>query len=195
MCLASGTAQHQGYLQILVCSECLVRPYWWGSPFITELLDKLTCIVIVLPLFMVWGLQLRTSQKVVLAGIFSLAFVVAVFDILRTVESLESGTFSGVALWSSLEVTIAVIVASLPLYRVLLTNKGRKSLLSHTSLLGRYKDMSDSQTAVERKSSDDRSSRRKPSVNTFRDDLETQNLTPPIRGERGQQFPLAHLPH
>lgn len=152
-------------------------------------------IVIVLPLFMVWGLQLRTSQKVVLAGIFSLAFVVAVFDILRTVESLESGTFSGVALWSSLEVTIAVIVASLPLYRVLLTNKGRKSLLSHTSLLGRYKDMSDSQTAVERKSSDDRSSRRKPSVNTFRDDLETQNLTPPIRGERGQQFPLAHLPH
>ena len=90
-----------------------------------------------LPLFMVWGLQLRKSQKAVLAGIFSLAFVVAIFDILRTVESLQSGTFSGVALWSSLEVTIAVMIGSLPLYRALLTSKGRKSLLSRSSI-GRY---------------------------------------------------------
>ena len=148
-----------------------------------------------LPLFMVWGLQLRTPQKVVLAGIFSLAFVVAIFDILRTVESLQSGTFSGVALWSSLEVTIAVMVASLPLYRAFLSSKGRKSLISHISI-GRYKNMSDDQTAVERKSSDDRSSRPdQPSLSTYRDDLETQRLASPNYARQGQHFPLARLSH
>ena len=139
---------------------------------------------------MVWGLQLRKSQKATLAGIFSLGLVVAVFDILRTVESLQSGTFSGVALWSSLEVTIAVIVASLPLYRVLLTSKGRKYLVSR-GRMGRYNDISDGQTGVERKRSDDRSSRYgKPSVNTSR-----QNLASPNYGLQGQDFPLAHLSH
>ena len=144
---------------------------------------------------MVWGLQLRKSQKAILAGIFSLGFVVAIFDILRTVESLESGTFSGVALWSSLEVTIAVMVGSLPLYRALLTSKGRKSLLSRGSV-GRYKDMSDDQTAVERKGSENRSSRPgQPSVSTFRDDLEIQNLASPNYVRQGQHFPLARLSH
>ena len=147
----------------------------------------------ILPLFMVWNLQLRQSQKAILACIFSLAFVVAIFDILRTVESLESGTFSGVALWSSLEVTIAVIVASLPLYRVLLTSKGRKSLLSRSSI-GRYKDMGDDQTGVERKCSDDRSTQpNRTTLSTFRDDLETQDMASPDRQVRGQHFRLAHI--
>ncbi|KAL6718185.1 hypothetical protein ACLMJK_004273 [Lecanora helva] len=133
-------------------------------------------IVMILPLFMVWGLQLRTSQKFVLAGVFSLAFVVAIFDILRTVNSLQSGTFSGVALWSSLEVTIAVIIASLPLYRVLFTTKGRKMLVSRVSV-SRYRDISHGDSGVERKGSDDSSLEPvKPSVKTYRDDLETQNF-------------------
>lgn len=143
-------------------------------------------VVILLPIYMVWGLQLRKSQKAVLAGVFSLGFVVAIFDILRTVESLRSGTFSGVALWSSLEVTIAVIVASLPLYRILLTSKGRKSLISRGSA-GRYKDMSDGQTGSSRPS--------KQSISTFRDDLETQHMVSPSHGARSQHIPLAHLSH
>ena len=144
---------------------------------------------------MVWGLQLHKSQKLVLAGIFSLGSVVAIFDILRTVESLESGTFSGVALWSSLEATIAVIVASLPLYRVLLSSQGRNGLLSHVSI-GRYKTMSDDHTAVERKSSDNRSLRPdQPSVSTYRDILETQLLASSHHVRQGQHFPLAHLSH
>lgn len=142
---------------------------------------------------MVWSLQLHKSQKAVLAGVFSVGFVIVIFDILRTVESLQSGTFSGVALWSSLEVTIAVMVASLPLYRALLTSKGRKSLLSRTSM-GRYKYMNNRQTGVERKSSDDGSSRpSKPSITTFRDDLERQDLASSNYGVQGQPFPLAHL--
>ena len=131
--------------------------------------------VISLAIYMIWGLQLRRTQKIVLAGIFSLGLVVAIFDILRTVESLQSGTFSGVALWSSLEVTIAVIVASLPLYRVLLTEKGRKLLRSRTSITF-YKHTSDSDSGVKRKGSEHSGSgpNTKPSVSTFRDDLETQ---------------------
>lgn len=144
---------------------------------------------------MVWHMQLRKTQKTALFGIFSLGLVVAIFDILRTVESLQSGTFSGVALWSSLEVTVAVIVASLPLYRVLLTKKGRKYLVSRGSAR-RYKDISIGQSGIERQRTDDGSSRRnKPSVSTFRDDLETQNLTSPDDGSQAQDFPLAHLSH
>ncbi|KAI4137401.1 MAG: hypothetical protein LQ341_005159, partial [Variospora aurantia] len=101
--------------------------YWCALNVGTDL------VVMALPLYMLYGLQLRTTQKAILAGVFSLGLVVAIVDILRTVESLRSGTFSGVALWSSLEVTIAVIVASLPLYRVLLTPKGRNNLRSRLS--------------------------------------------------------------
>ena len=142
-----------------------------------------------LPLFMIWNLQLRLSQKLVLAGVFSLAFVVAIFDILRTVMSLQSGTFSGVALWSSLEVAIAVIVASLPLYRVLLTDKGRQTLMSRVSLT-RYKDYIDSETAVERKGSDDSSTSApvKPSTMTFRDALETRGMATLDRGTSSRPF-------
>lgn len=138
---------------------------------------RLTPIAIVVPLFMVWGLQLRNPHEAILAGIFSLGFAVAIFGILRTVEYLQPDTLSSVALWSSLKVTIAVMVASLPLHRILPTSNRRKRSISHGSSMGRDKGMSDGQTGVKRKGSDDRRSRpTKPSVDTFRDDLETQNL-------------------
>lgn len=126
---------------------------------------------------MLQGLRLRKSQKAIFGVLFSLGLLIPVFDILRAVESLKAGTFSGVALWSSLEVTIAVIVASLPLYYVLLTHKGRQTLISHGDW-SRHKDIGNILTVVETKSVSDGSSRPgKPPVNTFRDDLETQNLT------------------
>ena len=190
MFLASVHIQHQSYLQVLVCSERCFRPCWWVLFPSIFMRRSLSFLVMALPLSMVWGIQLRKSQKLVLAGIFSLGSVVAIFDILRTVESLDSGTFSGVALWSSLEVTMAVIVGSLPLYRALLSNKGRKSLVSYVSI-GQHKTMS---TAVERKGSDDRSSRPdQPSVGTYREYLETQLLASPHRARQGQHFPRAHL--
>ncbi|KAI4100418.1 MAG: hypothetical protein LQ339_005479 [Xanthoria mediterranea] len=168
--------------------------YWCALNVGTDL------IVLILPLFMIYGLQLRTSQKVVLTLIFSLGLLVAIVDILRTVESLQSGTFSGVALWSSLEVTIAVTVASLPLYRVLITRKGRRSLLSRLSM-ERYKNMDDNYSpgATERKfldtHHDDGSERGKGrAVGTFRNDLETQVSAFSEDAKRTDHVPLAHLP-
>ncbi|KAL8849248.1 MAG: hypothetical protein Q9221_005778 [Calogaya cf. arnoldii] len=169
--------------------------YWCALNVGTDL------IVLILPLFMIYGLQLRTSQKIVLTAIFSLGLLVALVDILRTFESLQSGTFSGVALWSSLEVTIAVIVASLPLYRVLITRKGRRSLLSRLSM-ERYKNMDDnSPGATERKglaSESDtvgtelgKDGRR---LGTFRNDLETQDSAFSEDARRTDHVPLAHLP-
>lgn len=140
---------------------------------------------------MIYGLQLRNSQKATLAAVFSLGFVVAIFDILRTVESLQDGTFSGVALWSSLEVTVAVIVASLPLYRVLLTTKGRKSLMTRLSM-ERYKDMDTSPTgSTERGFLEMKVT--KPAVRTFRDDLETQDTEFSKYKEAPHHLPLDHL--
>ncbi|KAL8986922.1 MAG: hypothetical protein Q9169_008745 [Polycauliona sp. 2 TL-2023] len=150
---------------------------------------------------MIYNLQLRTAQKLTLTGIFSLGLLVAVVDILRTVESLRSGTFSGVALWSSLEVTIAVIVASLPLYRVLITRKGRRSLLSRLSM-ERYKHVDDSPGATERKLMDNgtqnggmsgNNDRTRNGNGTFRNDLETQDSMYSEDARRDDHVPLAHL--
>lgn len=161
--------------------------YWCALNVTTDL------VVMILPLFMLHGLQLRISQKIILGGAFSLGFVVAIFDILRTVESLQSGTFSGVALWSSLEVTIAVIVASLPLYRALITSKGRRSILSRLSI--DHGKRSDSSPAGTERNHlfEPKGSPTKPSVSTFRDDLETRDSEYFKFGGGTQQFPLAHI--
>lgn len=145
-----------------------------------------------LPLFMIYGLQLRTSQKIVLGGALSLGFVVAIFDILRTVESLAAGTFSGVALWSSLEVTIAVIVSSLPLYRVLITSKGRRNLVTRFSV-DHSKRTETSRTGSERNLFDIKGSPTKPSISTFREDLETQDSELFKYCGGTQQVPLAKI--
>ncbi|KAL8724255.1 MAG: hypothetical protein Q9181_006909, partial [Wetmoreana brouardii] len=160
--------------------------YWCAMNVSTDL------VVMILPLFMLYGLQLRNAQKVVLAGVFSLGFVVAIVDILRTVESLNNGTFSGVALWSSLEVTVAVIVGSLPLYRALITSKGRQSLLSRLSG-ERYKNTDTSPASTERKFFESKGSPIKPSVSTFRNDLETQDSERWRDDGQPQNFPPAHV--
>ncbi|KAL8938465.1 MAG: hypothetical protein Q9216_003878 [Gyalolechia sp. 2 TL-2023] len=159
--------------------------YWCALNVATDF------VVMILPLFMIYGLQLRDSQKAILAGVFSLGFVVAIFDILRTVESLQDGTFSGVALWSSLEVTVAAIVASLPLYRVLLTTKGRKNIMSRLSI-ERYKGTDASpRGSIERGFLETKAT--KPSVRTFRDDLETQDTEYSKYKEAPHHLPLDHL--
>lgn len=64
---------------------------------------------------MLKGLQMRTSAKVGLVGVFCCAFITIVFDILRAVETDTRGGIKGsTALWTNLESAVAVIVSCLP---------------------------------------------------------------------------------
>lgn len=82
----------------------------------------------VLPLPTLFSLQMRASQKLAVSTIFLLVWVTIAFDILRLVESLKSGA-TLTSLYTSLETEVAVIVCSLPTFRIALTrsNKVRKA--------------------------------------------------------------------
>ena len=143
-----------------------------------------------LPLYMLWGLQMRTDQKIGLVCVFSLGLVVASFDILRTVESLASGTFSGVALWSSMEVTMAVIVASLPTYRTLLGIRTRKGTVRYISW-DRYRPFDKGNSRKASAGSDSaKSDRSKAFANVDEGVLESQISAP---SRNGSSVPLTHI--
>ena len=77
-----------------------------------------------LPLAMLRGLQMLTTTKIGLAGVFSLASFIIAFDILRTVESLLASNIVGFnALWTNLECSIAVLVSALPSFVTLISSK------------------------------------------------------------------------
>ena len=87
-----------------------------------------------LPLVMVKNLQIRTTTKFGLVGVFSLVIFVIAFDILRTTETLgDGGTGGRTALWTDLESAVAVIVSSLPSFAALLNRKKRDSVKRNTS--------------------------------------------------------------
>ena len=83
-------------------------------------MHTLNRIVIVLPLWMLQTLQMSTSRKVGLAVLFSIAITDVIFDITRTIYSVNGGAFALDTIWDILEPTIAVIVSSLPTYKALL---------------------------------------------------------------------------
>ena len=88
-----------------------------------------------LPLPTLFGLQMPALQKFAVAGIFLLVWVTIAFDILRLVESLRSGA-TLTSLYTSLETEVAVIVSSLPTYRVAFT-KSDKMKKAKNIMLGK----------------------------------------------------------
>lgn len=72
-------------------------------------------IVMALPLAMLKRLQMRTLVKVGLAVVFCFALIIITFDILRAVETeTNGGTEGSIALWTNLELAVAVIVSCFP---------------------------------------------------------------------------------
>lgn len=69
---------------------------------------------------MLGKLQISTSRKVGLAGIFLIALIDVIFDITRAVYTVDGGAVALDTIWDILEPTIAVIVSSLPTYKALL---------------------------------------------------------------------------
>ena len=72
-----------------------------------------------LPLPAIWKLQMDTSQKLGVASVFLLAWLTIAFDVIRVVETFQLGS-ALVALYTTLEVDVAVIISALPAYKVLL---------------------------------------------------------------------------
>lgn len=83
----------------------------------------LTCfvyIVAILPIPVIWGLNMHIRQKLAVIGIFGLGAITVAFETLRTVK-LYSEDFSLTNLYSYLELVIAVLLSMLPSYRFLVS--------------------------------------------------------------------------
>ncbi|KAJ5875160.1 uncharacterized protein N7473_012507 [Penicillium subrubescens] len=79
----------------------------------------LDLIIIALPLPVLWKLQLRLKQKIILAALFALGFFVTIIQIIRifTVKDLKTYTDSkNIVIWSCVEVSLGVIVSCIPTY-------------------------------------------------------------------------------
>ena len=75
---------------------------------------------------MLKDLKMRTPQKVGLAVMFSLGIIIIIFEILRTVKSLEESSFSEVAVYDIVEACVALIVSSMTYYSSFLTKRRRQ---------------------------------------------------------------------
>ncbi|KAE8379333.1 hypothetical protein BDV26DRAFT_169359 [Aspergillus bertholletiae] len=76
-------------------------------------------VIIMLPLPVLWNLQLGRKQKVALCCVFALGFFVTIIQIIRvfTIYRLKTYTDSKpVILWSIVEISLAVIIACVPTY-------------------------------------------------------------------------------
>lgn len=109
-----------------VLSDGLSKSFYrrWSSQSTRLSLTVTTHAVIGLPLFMIKGLNMPITRKLGLAGLFTLATIDVIFDILRTIYSTRG---AGWTIWDMLEPTIAVIVSSLPTYRALFGTERKRS--------------------------------------------------------------------
>ncbi|KAI2613765.1 uncharacterized protein GGS25DRAFT_15350 [Hypoxylon fragiforme] len=108
------------------------------TPYVASLIPKLIWIsfffnvtsdlvVVILPMPVIWSLQMRLHQKLAVSGLCSLAIVTIAFETARSVKLYElSNSFTN--LYSYLELIISVLVGMLPSYRFLVspTDKDRE---------------------------------------------------------------------
>ncbi|MCJ1421266.1 hypothetical protein MMC32_007628 [Xylographa parallela] len=78
-----------------------------------------------LPLWMLKGLRISRAQKIGLAAIFLIAFIDILFDILRTIYTVNGGAVGLDTTFDILEPSIAVIISTLPTYRALFMSRRR----------------------------------------------------------------------
>lgn len=82
-------------------------------------------LVLVLPLPLVWGLQLPFSQKLALIPVFGIGIAIVVVSALRlkyliTAPAIDKTYDLEITLWTIIEYNLALVCASLPSVRVLL---------------------------------------------------------------------------
>ena len=67
------------------------------------------CLVMVLPIAMLWGVQIQVRRKLALGGIFSLVIITISFAIIRTVAVTTLTRLpdtSWLYMWSAIETTV-----------------------------------------------------------------------------------------
>ncbi|OCL13442.1 hypothetical protein AOQ84DRAFT_436331 [Glonium stellatum] len=121
--------------------------YYMSQCVIGAVLD---CLVVALPMPMVWGLRLKLSKKIALTAIFGLGIFICAISIGRAVLNSKSHymatdfpSYAGVAvLLGALEANLSIVNACLPLFQPILTNLAQKlrssfsrSFLSRSSAL------------------------------------------------------------
>ncbi|KAL8767038.1 MAG: hypothetical protein Q9209_006332 [Squamulea sp. 1 TL-2023] len=82
-----------------------------------------------LGLRLLWNLQINVKEKLALGAIFSVGLIKITFAIIRVVKIGASATHVNpiwLALWSMIEASVAVVVASLPSFRVLFAHGRRQ---------------------------------------------------------------------
>jgi hypothetical protein len=92
----------------------------------------------ILPLSLLRQLQLANRQKVGLAGIFTVGFIIIAFAIVRLIEVTEAtkavqqditkvaDSPTKLSAWSHIEASVSIIVASLPTFQFLRVRSGTK---------------------------------------------------------------------
>ena len=89
-------------------------------------------------LSMMRELQMPTRKKIGLAAVFLIATTDLIFDIPRTVFTINGGAVaSSITIWDISETTVAVMVLALPTYKALLGKSGRKRRASSKENLKR----------------------------------------------------------
>ncbi|KAK9771363.1 putative Integral membrane protein [Seiridium cardinale] len=91
-------------------------------------------LIISLPIYLTIGLKMSAAQKLGLVGVLSLGIIVTAFSVIRIIVTntvARQPEISWLALWSSIESSIAVMVACLSSFKVLLTHKKKSSRSPH----------------------------------------------------------------
>ncbi|KAL2055361.1 hypothetical protein ABVK25_004169 [Lepraria finkii] len=81
-------------------------------------------------LSLLYGLHTDRKQKLAVAAIFSLSLIIIIVAVIRAIEIRASTDHVDpvwLALWSMIEGSVAVIVACLPSFRILLSTRERSS--------------------------------------------------------------------
>ncbi|KAK4160310.1 hypothetical protein QBC43DRAFT_220076 [Cladorrhinum sp. PSN259] len=90
-------------------------------------------LIMIIPVIMVWNTRLRLAKKMAFIGLFSLTIITMVAAIVRAVDNLAFRWNSGaqdvtyVFLWSSIEASLAVMVASFSAFPQLFAASAKKA--------------------------------------------------------------------
>ena len=107
----------------------LVDLWWWMALMIVG-----DVLIMVLPIGMLIKLNLSIHQRLALAGIFGIVLIDILFDILRTIFSVQQFYDPSVAplsvVFNLCEPAVAVVVCALPSYRSLLPTQAAKCKVS-----------------------------------------------------------------